>query len=85
LYNRLGVAFRAKNDLPESSACFHRALAQPTISVRSATLAHLELGKTLGLMGQRDDAIAEYRMAAAAPDFAGSRQEAQKLLNSYVR
>lgn len=85
LYNRLGVAFRAKKDMPESSDWFRRALAQPTVSMHSAALAHLELGKTLGLMGRRDDAIAEYRRAAAAPDFAGSRQEAQKLLHPYVR
>ena len=85
LYNRLGVAFRAKKNLPESSDWFRRALAQPTVSEHSATLAHLELGKTLGLMGRRDEEIAEYRTVAAAPDFAGSRQEAQKLLDPYVR
>lgn len=84
VYNRLGVAFRARNGLPESSDWFRRALAEPAVSARSLALAHLELGKTLGLMGRRDDAIAECRMAAAAPDFAGSRQEAQKLLHRYV-
>ncbi|MBZ5593959.1 MAG: tetratricopeptide repeat protein [Acidobacteriia bacterium] len=85
LYNRLGVAFRARNDLSASSDWFRRALAQPTISVNAATLAHLELGKTLDLMGRRADAIAQYRIAAAAPDFAGSRQEAQRLLHPHVR
>ena len=51
----------------------------------SAALAHLELGRTLSLMGQRGDAVAEYRLAAAAPDFAGSRDEALKLLHPYGR
>jgi len=82
LYNRLGVAFRARNELPESADWFRRALTDPAVSAHSAAVAHLELGKTLGLMGRRDDAIAEYRMAAAAPDFAGSRQEAQELLRA---
>jgi Tfp pilus assembly protein PilF len=85
LYNRLGVAFRARKDLPESSDWFRRALAEPAVSARSGALAHLELGKTLGLMGRRDAAMAEYRMAAAAPDFAGSRQEAQRLLRPHVK
>jgi Tfp pilus assembly protein PilF len=85
LYNRLGVAFRARKDLPESSDWFRRALAEPKVSAHDAALAHLELGKTLDLMGLRDEALVEYRIAAAAPDFANTRQEARKLLRPYVK
>jgi len=80
VYNRLGVASRQQSDLPESSRWFRRALAEPELSGRSSAIAHLELGKTLEMMGARQDAAAEYRVAAAAPDFAGTRSEANKLL-----
>ena len=82
LYNRVGVAFRAKNDLAESLDWFRRALEQPAASANAITLAHLELGKTLDRMGRRTDAIAQFRVVAASPDVAGSRQEAERLLQS---
>lgn len=80
LYNRLGVASRAKKDYRDASDWFRRALAEPAVSAHSAALAHLELGRTLDLMDLRAEAIAEYRLAAAAPDFVNTRQEARKLL-----
>lgn len=81
IYNRLGAAFRAKGRLPEAASWVRRALAEPGVSARSATMAHLELGKALGRMGRCKEAILEYQSAAAAPDFAGTRQEAQKWIN----
>jgi tetratricopeptide (TPR) repeat protein len=79
VYNRLGVACRAAGDLAASAEWLRRALAaQP--SPRTAALAHLELGKTLDAMGRREEARAEYQAAAGAPDFAGSREEAVRLL-----
>jgi len=83
LYNRLGVAFRSRNDLAGSAEWLRLALNQPGISKRTATVAHLELGKTLDSMGRNDEAAAEYQFAAAAPDFAGTRQEAQELLRRH--
>jgi len=83
LYNRMGVALRARNDLRGSAEWFRRALAEPTVSAQAAALAHLELGKTLDLMGLRDAALTEYRIAAAALDFANTREEARKLLRLY--
>jgi tetratricopeptide (TPR) repeat protein len=85
LSNRLGVAFRSSGDLPASAEWFRRALAETPVSARAAALAHLELGKTLDAMGRRADAQAEYRLAAAAPDVAGSRQEAQQRLRKPYR
>ncbi len=80
LYNRLGVASRVQDDFKGSEQWLRRSLGEPGSSQRAAALAHLELGKTLDAMGRRTEALAEYRLAAAAPDFAGSRQEAQQLL-----
>lgn len=80
LYNRLGVAFRARGELSEASEWFRRALARPAVPADTAAMIHLELGKTLDLMGKRDEAIAEFRLAAAAPDVAGTRQEAKDLI-----
>ncbi len=85
IYNRLGVAFREKGDFRNSKDWFAKALAEPRLSERSATVAHLELGKTLDLLGRRDEAREQYRTVAAAPDVAGSRQEAEELLKQPPR
>ncbi len=80
VYNRLGVALREKGDLDEAAQWFEKAMAGPAVSARSATVARLELGKTLDLMGRREEARERYRLVAQAEDIAGSRQEAQELL-----
>ncbi len=83
LYNRLGVSLRRESDLPGSLLWFRRALGEPGASDRTRTIAHLELGKTFELMGERHQAAAEYRIVAAAPDYAGTRAEANRLLAPY--
>ena len=50
-----------------------KALSEEGLSSRSATIARLELGKTLDLMGARAEALKNYRQVIAAEDFAGSR------------
>jgi tetratricopeptide (TPR) repeat protein len=80
LYNRLGVAVRGQGDLAGSAEWFGKAIADSAPASRAGAVAHLELGKTLDLMGRRPEAVAEYRKAAAAPDFAGSQAEAQERL-----
>ncbi len=85
LYNRLGVAFREKGELAASADWFGRALRETPLSARSATVAHLEMGKTLDLMGRRDEAVSNYQAVAAAEDLAGSRLEAQQLLRRPYR
>ena len=44
------------------------------------TIAQLELGKTLDLMGRRDEALENYRAVQATEDVAGSKREAQTLI-----
>jgi tetratricopeptide (TPR) repeat protein len=85
LFNRLGVAFRHKKDLETSAGWFRKALEQEGRSKRSATVARLELGKTLDLMGRREEALKSYEAVLAAEDFAGSRLEAQGLLRQRYR
>jgi tetratricopeptide (TPR) repeat protein len=85
VYNRLGVALRENGDLNEASGWFEKALAEPGLSARSATVGRLELGKTLDLLGRRDEAREHYRAVTTAEDVAGSRQEAQELLRRPYR
>jgi tetratricopeptide (TPR) repeat protein len=85
LYNRLGVALRQKGDTTASAAAFQRALQEEGLSSRSSTIARLELGKTLDRMGQRQEALKNYRLAAAAPDIAGTKAEAERLLERPFR
>jgi len=77
---RLGVVFRDKGELPVSVDWLRRALAEPKRSPRMTTVAQLELGKTLDLMGLRDEALDNYRAVQAAEDVAGSKREAQTLI-----
>lgn len=85
LYNRLGVAWRDKGDLEKSADWFARALRESPLSALSQTVARLELGKTLDLMGKRDEALKNYEAVLAAEDFAGSRLEAEELLKRPFR
>lgn len=85
VYNRLGVALRQKDDHPAAVSWFSRTLNDPKSSQRSTTIARLELGKTLDLMGHREEAIKSYRMVAEAADVAGSRLEAAHLLQQPYR
>ncbi|MBI3667614.1 MAG: hypothetical protein HY236_15530 [Acidobacteria bacterium] len=85
LYNRLGVAFRQEGDLDASFEWFGKALAEPGASARATTVARLELGKTLDVMGRRERAREQYQVVAMAGDIAGSRREAQALLRRPFR
>ena len=79
LYNRLGVAFRGKGDLETSAGWFRKALEENGVSIRAAIVARLELGKTLDLMGRRSEALKQYEQVRSTEDFAGSRNEAERL------
>jgi len=85
LYNRLGVAFRHKKELETSAVWFRKALQADGLSQRAATVAHLELGKTLDLMGQREEALRNYQVVVSAEDIAGTQAEAQRLLRKRYR
>lgn len=85
VYNRLGVAWRQKGDLQAAADWFTKALGEAGASARSQTIARLEMGKTLDLLGSRSEARERYREVAAAEDVAGSREEAQELLRRPYR
>jgi tetratricopeptide (TPR) repeat protein len=80
IQNRLAVAFREKRDFAGSLGWSEKAVAGRQGSERTRTLAHLEMAKTLDLMGRRPEALKHYEMVAAAEDVAGSRLEAQEWL-----
>ena len=83
--NRLGVAFRQEGDLQASVKHFEQALQQPHLSSHTRVVAHLELGKTYDVMGQRDRAVREYQAVLGLEDFADSREEAGDLLDHPYR
>jgi len=80
IQNRLAVAFREKRDFAGSLGWSEKAIADKQSSGRTRTLAHLEMAKTLDLMGRRPEARKHYEIVAAAEDVAGSRLEAQELI-----
>ena len=79
VYNRLGAAQREQGSLEAAADWFRKVLDTGTASPRSQAVARLELGKTLDLMGRRQEALQEYRAVTLAEDFAGSRHEAEEL------
>jgi tetratricopeptide (TPR) repeat protein len=80
VYNRLGVVSRVKGNLPAAIDWFRKTLDEASASNRSKTVARLEMGKTLDLMGRRSEALQQYRLVEGADDFAGSHLEARKLI-----
>lgn len=85
ILNRLGVAFRHKSDPQASVKHFELALQQPGLSIHARVVAHLELGKTRDVMGQRDGAVREYQTVLSLEDFADSQGEARELLQQPFR
>src|SRR5438445_12387601 len=85
VYNRLCVAHRGTGDFTSAVNWFQQTLDAIGGSERSKTIARLELGKTLDLMGRRSDAVRYYQTVASASDFAGSREEAGRLLTRPYR
>jgi tetratricopeptide (TPR) repeat protein len=85
ILNRLGVAFRHRGDPQASVKHFEQALQQPGLSSHTRVVAHLELGKTRDVMGERDAAVREYQAVLGLEDFADSRGEARELLEQPFR
>ena len=85
IYNQLGLASRESNDLAVAGKWFRTTLDEKSSSPRSATLARLELGKTLDLLGRREEALEQYRIVRDGADIAGSRKEASQYLESPYR
>ncbi len=79
--NRIGVARRVSGDLTAAVDRFRKVLDAADSSDRTKTVARLELGKTLDLLGRREEAVAQYRAVQAAADYAGSRLEAERFLH----
>jgi tetratricopeptide (TPR) repeat protein len=80
LYNRMGFALRQEGELAAAAGWFDKSLEESDPAARTATVARLELGKTLDLLGRRGEALNLYQAVLQAGDFAGSRTEAQQLL-----
>lgn len=77
---RLGVATRSRGDLKGSAQWLDRVLKNAEASARVRAMAHLELGKTSDLAGNRQMATDQYALVLNVPDFMGSQREARSLL-----
>ena len=80
IFNRLGVAYRSKDDFKSAEEWFRKALGVSSGNDLNSTVSHLELGKTYDLARRRGDAVREYQAVLRSPDFAGSREEARELI-----
>ena len=80
LHNRIGVACRRQENFKAATEWFQKALSSGPPTAPSSTVARLELGKTLDLMGRRAEALVYYRQVAAAEDYTGSQNEARRLI-----
>jgi hypothetical protein len=77
---QLAARFRDNNEPTLAYTYFSAALASPDATDKDRALGHLELGRTLALLGQPEDAVAHYRAVLSLPDFDGSSSEAARLL-----
>ncbi len=79
-----GMALRLRGELQQAEVWLRRSL-DSNATVRTQTVARLELAKTLDRMGRRQEALQLYEAVRSAPDVAGSRGEAQRLLRTPFR
>ncbi|HXG34578.1 MAG TPA: tetratricopeptide repeat protein [Bryobacteraceae bacterium] len=84
VYTRMAVVLRLRGRLQEAEQWLRRSLDGNT-TLRTETVARLELAKTLDRMGRRREALQLYEAVRSAPDVAGSRAEAERLLRSPFR
>jgi tetratricopeptide (TPR) repeat protein len=77
---RLGVTSRTIGNLSQSEQWLREAVGTPAISTSSLSIASLELGKTLDLLGQRAGATEQYRRVLAGDDVLGTREDAKQWL-----
>ena len=77
---RLGVTSRMIGNLSQSEQWLREAVGTPAISPSSLSIASLELGKTLDLLGQRAGATEQYRRVLAGDDVLGTREDAKQWL-----
>jgi tetratricopeptide (TPR) repeat protein len=80
VFNRLGALARDGHHLDVAERWLRRSIDEAGAAPRTRTVARLELGKTLDLLGRRSEALTLYRTVQAAEDFAGSRREAEMLI-----
>ncbi len=76
----LGVTARTLGDLPQSERWLRQAAGVPSIPTPSLAITSLERGKTLDLLGQRENAMAQYRQVMNVEDVLGTRDDAKRWL-----
>ena len=77
---RLGVTSRTIGNFSQSEQWLREAVGTPAISAASLSIASLELGKTLDVLGQRARAAEQYRRVLAGDDVLGTREDAKQWL-----
>ena len=77
---RLGVTSRTIGNFSQSEQWLREAVGTPAISGSSLSIASLELGKTLDLLGRRAGATEQYRRVLAGDDVLGTREDAKQWL-----
>jgi tetratricopeptide (TPR) repeat protein len=76
----LGATSRTMGNFSQSERWLREAVGTPAISASSLSIASLELGKTLDLLGQRAGATEQYRRVLADDDVLGTREDAKQWL-----
>jgi tetratricopeptide (TPR) repeat protein len=85
VYNRIGLAYRAAGQARAAERWFRLTLEEENGEPLAVTIARLELGRTLDVLGRREEAVEQYRRVVKMENVAGSRQEAERHLRSAYR
>jgi tetratricopeptide (TPR) repeat protein len=83
--NEMGVALRQEGDLEASAGTLRSVLARKEVYRHDRTVARLELGKTLDLLGRREEAVRQYRQVIEAGNVRHAAGEARRLLEQPYR
>jgi tetratricopeptide (TPR) repeat protein len=85
VYNRIGLAYRAAGQPRAAERWFRLALQEQRPAPLAKAIAHLELGRTLDVLGRRGEAVEQYRAVLGLESVAGSRQDAERHLRAPYR
>jgi tetratricopeptide (TPR) repeat protein len=77
---QVGVKHRKAGQLSTARGFLEQALEDSATPAPEKTRVHLELGKVLDLLGERELALAHYRTVLELPDVEGAQSEARRFL-----
>jgi tetratricopeptide (TPR) repeat protein len=77
--------FRSQGEIEQALELYERVAGDHSTLKREKILSHLRAGEMLDLLGQRDEAVAQYREVRKFEDIEGAHKRASRFLKKPYR